>query len=407
MTFDSDLNPFGEARLNHEKYPELSTGPLSIEPYVSEAFLERERDAIFAKMWLLAGRTEKVPRRGDYFVKVYEVLHKNIIIVRGKDDQIRAFYNVCRHRGTNIASGSGNCKYFTCNFHGWVYDTDGRNRHVADESQFFGLDRSKLNLQPVACEVWNGFIFVNFDEHPRETLTEQLGELATQLKDFPFSEMTVAGHWGSTLKANWKLFLDAFQEGYHVATVHSGTINSYYTSKNNPYCRPTSVRLYERNRSLTIPFNPEFKLHRSEEFAISAGESLSQGEAGLNKTLPGCNPEGDEYFSFDINAIFPNWLLDTSIGFFFIHEFWPIDACTTRWEATMYFPPPANASALISQNQSVTLLRDAFREDISTSEGSQAGLMSGSLKEINFADTEITCRHLYEVVMQLVEQGGP
>jgi hypothetical protein len=103
-----------------------------------------------------------------------------------------------------------------------------------------------------------------------------------------------------------------------------------------------------------------------------------------------------------VNAIFPNWLLDTSIGFFFIHEFWPINASTTRWESTMYFPEPANAGALISQNQSIALLRDAFREDIATSEGSQAGIMSGSLKEINFADTEIPCRHLYEVVTKMV-----
>jgi len=402
MSFDTDKRLFGEARLNHEKFPRLSTGPVSTEPYTSEEYLAREREEIFKRMWLLAGRTEKISNKGDYFVKVIEVLHTSIIVVRGQDDKVRAFYNVCRHRGTNIASGSGNCKFFTCNFHGWVYDTEGNNRHIADESQFFNLDKSKLNLHELKCDVWNGFIFVSFDENPRESLLEQLAELAPQLNDFPFEEMQVAGHWGATLQANWKLFLDAFQEGYHVATVHSGTINEYYTGERNPHCRPSSVRLYDRNRALTIPFNPKFQIHPSEEFAVKTGVSLSQGEAGLKESVPGINPEGDEYFSFDINAVFPNWLLDTSIGFFFIHEFWPIDAHTTRWEATMYFPPPDNAGALISQNQSIALLRDAFREDIATSEGSQAGLMSGSLKEINFADSEVTCRHLYEVVDQMV-----
>ena len=402
MTFDGDSPLNGDEKLNAKLFPQLGTGPVSVEPYMSEEFLAKERETIFKKMWLLAGRVQKIPERGDFFVKKIEVLNTSIIVVRGQDDTVRAFYNVCRHRGTNVAHGEGNCKYFTCNFHGWVYDTEGKNRHIADESQFHDLDKSKFNLHSVHCEVWNGFIFVNFDEHPRETLIEQLAELGTQLQDFPFEDMQVRGNWGATLKANWKLFLDAFQEGYHVATVHSGTINTYYTGARNPHCRPSSVRLYKRNRSLTIPFNPEFKIHPSEEYAVSVGESLSQGEAGLSKLLPGANPDGDEFYSFDINAIFPNWLLDTSVGFFFVHEFWPIDACTTRWEATMYFPPAKDAASLISQEQSVALLRDAFREDISTSEGSQAGLMSGSLKEIHFADTEISCRHLYEVVTGMV-----
>lgn len=402
MTFDGDSSLNGDEKANAKKFPELGTGPVPAEPYMSEEFFAKERDAIFKKMWLLAGRTEKVPNKGDFFVKQIEILNASVIIVRGKDKKIRAFYNVCRHRGTNVAQGQGNCKFFTCKFHGWVYDTEGNNRHVADESQFHDLDKAKLNLHEVHCEIWNDFVFINFDEKPRETLSEQLGELGETLNDFPFAQMQVRGNWGATLEANWKLFLDAFQEGYHVATVHSGTINTYYTGARNPHCRPSSVRLYKRNRSLTIPFNPDSELHPSEEFAISTGDALSQGEAGLGKIPPGANPEGDDYYSFDINAIFPNWLLDTSAGFFFIHEFWPISATTTRWEATMYFPPAKDAAALISQEQSVALLRDAFREDISTSEGSQAGLMSGSLKEIHFADTEISCRHLYEVVTGLV-----
>ena len=382
--------------------PQLGTGPVSIDPFVSPAYLERECEHIFAKMWLMVGRTDRLRRPGDYFVKDIACLGKSIIVVRGRDGAVRAFYNVCRHRGTNLAQGEGRCKYFTCRFHGWVYNTEGQIQHVADESQFHVLDKSKLNLDPVHCEVWKGFVFVNFDREPRETLREQLAESCDDLADFPFEEMAVAGRWGATLKANWKLFQDAFQEGYHVQTVHAGTIGYYYTGRRNPHCRPFRVRLYERNRAMTFSYNPEFELHPSEVFAIKTGESLSQGEAGVAKGYPGANPGGDPYYSFDINAVFPNWLLDTSVGFYFIHEFWPIDVATTRWEASLYFPPTTSAPQLMSQAQSVTLLRDAFREDIATSEGSQAGLMSGSLREIHFADTEITCRHQYEVVERIL-----
>ncbi|NNL85614.1 MAG: hypothetical protein HKP27_08185, partial [Myxococcales bacterium] len=201
------------------------------------------------------------------------------------------------------------------------------------------------------------------------------------------------------------LFLDAFQEGYHVATVHAGTIGNYFTGGRNPGCRPYHLELYERNRAMSFSFNPDFEPHPSEQFAVQVGESLTQHKAALSKKVPGTNPDNDPYYSFDINAIFPNWLLDTSIGFFFIHEFWPIDASTTRWDSALYFVKPETPSQLISQEQSIALLRDAFREDIATSEGSQAGIMSGSLQQINFADMEVPCRHQYEVVRRIIAEG--
>ncbi len=385
------------------QYPELGTGPVPVEPFVSEEYLARECEHIFSKMWLMVGRTDRLQEAGDYFVKEIDCLGKSIIVVKGRDGQVRAFYNVCRHRGTNVASGEGRCKYFTCRFHGWVYDTEGKIRDIPDESQFHVLDKSKLRLDPVRCEVWRGFVFVNFDREPEETLLEQIAEHDEQLAPFPLEEMQVAGHWGATLKANWKLFQDAFQEGYHVQTVHAGTIGLYFTGRLNPNCRPYHLKLYKRNRAISFSYNPDFVPHPSEEFAIKVGQSLSQGEAAAQ--FPGTNPGNDPHYSFEINAMFPNWLLDTSAGFFFTHEFWPIDACTTRWEAYLYFAPAADASELMSQAQSVTLLRDAFREDIATSEGSQAGLLSGSLKEINFSDTEITCRHQYEVIERILNEA--
>ncbi len=395
-----------EERAYAARYPRLGTGPVSIEPFISEKYLARECEHIFSKMWLMVGRTDKLQQAGDYFVKDIECLGKSIVVVKGRDGAVRAFYNVCRHRGTNVAQGAGRCKYFTCRFHGWVYDTEGKVRDIPDESQFHQLDKSQLNLDAVHCEVWRGFVFVNFDRAPKETLRQQLAEHHDQLAPFPFEEMEVAGRWGATLKANWKLFQDAFQEGYHVQTVHAGTIGLYFTGRLNPNCRPYRLKLYERNRAMTFSYNPDFVPHPSEIFAVKAGQSLSQGEAGRAAQFPGTNPDGDPHYSFDINAMFPNWLLDTSAGFFFIHEFWPIDACTTRWEAQLYFTPPTSASQLMSQAQSVTLLRDAFREDIATSEGSQAGLLSGSLKEINFSDTEIPCRHQYEVIERILNAAS-
>ncbi|MSQ67721.1 MAG: aromatic ring-hydroxylating dioxygenase subunit alpha [Gammaproteobacteria bacterium] len=394
-------------RLHAERYPELGTGPVSVTPFIAPEFLALECEHIFSKMWLMVGRIDALPTAGDYFVRVIECLNKSIIIARGQDGVVRGFHNVCRHRGTRVAAGAGNCKYFTCRFHGWVYDTAGRIKSIPDESQFHALDKQKLNLAPIHTDVWNGFVFVNFAEQPRETLREQLAEIGEKLAQFPTQSMVVSGRWGATLKANWKLFLDAFQEGYHVDTVHSGTVGGYFTGRRNPSCRPSHLALYQRNRAASFSYDPDFTPHRSELFSIKSDAALTQGAQAEQKKLPGTNPDNDPYYSFDINVIFPNWLFDTSAGFYFVHELWPIDATTTRWESSLYFAPPTRASQMIAQEQTITLLRDAFREDVATSESSQAGLNAGVLKEIHFADSEITCRHFYQVVTQLVQNGGP
>ena len=107
----------------HHLYPELGTGPVPIAPYTSPEYYEREQALIFRKVWLNVARVEQIPRPGDYLVKELEVCNTSILIVRGKDGIIRAFHNMCTHRGNKLApDASGNCAgLFTCKFHGWAF----------------------------------------------------------------------------------------------------------------------------------------------------------------------------------------------------------------------------------------------------------------------------------------------
>jgi len=104
----------------HDIYPELGTDPIPIEPYTSHEYFEKERALIFRKAWLNVGRVEQIPNPGDYFVRDLAVCKTSILIVRGKDGTIRAFHNMCAHRGNKLAADtSGSCKgLFTCKFHG-------------------------------------------------------------------------------------------------------------------------------------------------------------------------------------------------------------------------------------------------------------------------------------------------
>ena len=153
-----------------EHYPELGTGPVSYEDSISPEHYELERRAIFARTWLNVGRVEQLPRAGSYFTKELAAAGTSVVVVRGTDGEMRAFHNICRHRGNKLVwndypreETSGVCRQFTCKYHGWRYDLEGALTFVQQESEFFDLDRDEYGLVPVQTETWEGFIFVNLD----------------------------------------------------------------------------------------------------------------------------------------------------------------------------------------------------------------------------------------------------
>jgi phenylpropionate dioxygenase-like ring-hydroxylating dioxygenase large terminal subunit len=116
-----------------------------------------------------------------------------VIVVKGKDQQIRAFYNICRHRGNKLVwndfpaeETSGTCRQFTCKYHGWRYGLKGDLTFVQQESEFFDLDKSKFGLAPVRAQVWEGFIFVNLDSTDSTPLAEYMGGIGAGLVGYPF-----------------------------------------------------------------------------------------------------------------------------------------------------------------------------------------------------------------------------
>ena len=123
--------------------------------------MQREIEEIFMKQWLLVGRAEEIENPGDYFT--HRIADEPIVVVREKDGNNQTFANVCRHRGVQVAWDSGNTKYFSCPYHGWVYDTSGQlvNAQYLDKTQNF--DKKNCRLPRIRTEMWEGFIFINFD----------------------------------------------------------------------------------------------------------------------------------------------------------------------------------------------------------------------------------------------------
>ena len=387
-----------------ERYPEIGTGPVPIEPCISQEYFERERNAIFKRVWLNVGRVEQVPHPGDFYTIDIAAAGASLVIVRDQDGTVRAFHNMCSHRGNPVVWDSvGRQARFTCSFHAWVFGLDGSLRSVPDEGQFFDFDKSRHGLTPVALDVWEGFIFVNLDPHPRETLVEHLGEWGRAHAGWPFGERNTCYAYRVEVKANWKVVMNAFQESYHVPFVHRRTVPDSAAGRENPYARPVGIALYPRHQSLSIYANPHTRLNPVDEIVARHGPGYRKRVTTLDKLPPGINPTGGKPWGFDLDTVFPNFiLLLWGNGMYASYNFWPLAVNRTLYEVRLYNVTPKRAGEKFAHEYNRAVLRSALSEDLSTLEKIQPMLESGAKSHFILQDNEIGVRQHYKVVDDFV-----
>lgn len=389
------------------EYPELGTGPVPVEPYISEDYFKLEREKVFKRTWLNVGRVEEIPHAGDYFVRDLAVCKTSILAVRGKDGAVRAFHNVCQHRGTKLVwDERGSCQAFACKYHGWTYTPDGHLIGLPEEDMFFDFKKSDITLAPVATDVWEGFIFINLDPNPRETLPEYLGELVDVIKGFPFSELPVCYSFKAELRCNWKVIVDSQQEGYHAKMLHRRSLPGFLTNKENPSRHVVNLKLYDRHGVISYYGNRNRQPSPSEALAYQFGTSVAKfaTEFAGDRMPIGLNPTRDPNWAFDEYVIFPNFHLLLFIGMYITHNVWPVAVDRAIWEARAYLPRATNAGERFTLEYSRCILRDAWLEDGSTLEASQEGLESGAIKHFILQDQELMIRHFQKVLRGYIEE---
>jgi choline monooxygenase len=188
--------------------------------YAGEEHLARERDRIFARTWQLAAREEQLARRGDYVTA--GVGGEPVVVVRGDDGKLRAFYNVCRHRAGTVAPGEGGCvKAFRCTYHGWTYRLDGALRTAPEMDGVERFEANDFGLVPVRCEAWSGLIFVNLDPRAKP-LAKSVGCMPEMATKTGFASMRFARRDVYPIACNWKVYVDNYLEGYHIPAAHPG-----------------------------------------------------------------------------------------------------------------------------------------------------------------------------------------
>ncbi|UDY36691.1 aromatic ring-hydroxylating oxygenase subunit alpha [Dermatobacter hominis] len=210
--FDGDVDP--------ERVPErYRLGPAFVPKgrYLDEDFLQLELELVFPRTWLMACRLEELPGTGSYVE--YRIGDRSILIVREGPDSIRAYHNACRHRGTRLATGRGRVGSIICPFHGWRWNLDGTIRLQLDPEEFVPRSDEDLGLQPVLCDTWGGFVFINMDRDAMP-LHEYLDPIPTVLAPFGLENMRVRWFKSTIVPCNWKTVLDGFLEGYHIPGTH-------------------------------------------------------------------------------------------------------------------------------------------------------------------------------------------
>lgn len=200
--------------------------------YHSPALFAIERRHVFLNHWQVAGHVNDIPAPGDW--RSFDLLGERALILRGQEGVVRAFHNLCRHRGARVVDGeAGNCRgAMVCPFHGWVYNLDGSLRGAARPESFGDFDRSRFGLKPVEMEIWQGFIFLRFLPGPQPSVAECLRPYAADFTDFRAEGLLPAGqhgYWGKT-PVNWKSVCDVDNEGYHVALAHPALQELYGTT---------------------------------------------------------------------------------------------------------------------------------------------------------------------------------
>jgi nitrite reductase/ring-hydroxylating ferredoxin subunit len=397
-----------------EHYPELGTDPISFDDCVSPEFYELEREAIFKRAWLNVGRVEDVPRVGSFVTREIEIAGASIVIVRDGDDRVRAFHNVCRHRGNKLvwnddprAETQGVCRQFVCKYHGWRYGLDGQLTFVQQESEFFGLDRARYGLVPVHCDVWNGFVFINLDREPRRTLREFLGPMITALDGYPFDKLTERYDFLAHNDSNWKLFADAFQEYYHVPTLHPQQVPP---AARRPDARvecahfqidgPHRVVSTAGARRWAMPPEHMYPVER----ATRSGLLGPWETPDLGELPPGLNPGRVEPWGISNFQIFPNVEILIYGGWYLLYRYWPTSPGTHRFEAILGFHPARNVRERIEHEAAAVVLKEFALQDAGMLGGTQAALETGVLHEFPLNDQELLVRHFHFVVAQWVDE---
>lgn len=337
--------------------PELSLSEaltLAQSYYTDAAWFQRELEAIHLDMWLCAGRTGQIPDAGDYFLR--QIGNANVIITRDDQGAIRAFHNVCRHRGTllcNENEGRFNGR-IQCPYHAWTYRFDGTLAKAPHMEKVQGFCESDYPLNGVATAVWDGHIFINLSARPA-SFAEHLAGLDEKFKPWRMQELEMVERRVYHVRANWKLILQNYSECLHCPIVHPLLQKqSHYMSGENEPPHPTylggRMDLREGVKSLTMDGSTS------------------------RCPLPGLSCEDQRHVYY--YSLLPNFLLNLHPDYMLTFTLWPRAVDHTEIICEWHFHPEEIRRPGFNPQDAIEFWDITNKQDWELSELAQRGISS-------------------------------
>ena len=254
--------------------------------YKDTSIFDLEKHNIFYNSWIFIGHESQIPNKGDFFV--YKLLDEEIIVLRNKENKVKAFFNVCRHRGSRVClEEKGNTSRFSCPYHSWTYNLDGKL--LAAKSLREGIDKSKLGLHPCNIESTSGMLLINLSDNP-QSLKNLQSDLKEPFEMFGFKDLKVAAHKNYPIASNWKLAVENYQECYHCAPAHPE---------------------YSLSHSLKIEDEPGFD--EAQEKMMNNLESCGLKDIEVNKDFSNKDPDQEQY-AYSRYALFDGYMTGSKDG---------------------------------------------------------------------------------------------
>jgi phenylpropionate dioxygenase-like ring-hydroxylating dioxygenase large terminal subunit len=340
--------------------------------YNREDFYALEQQRIWRNAWLCAGTVEGLKAAGEY--RVFDKAGVPILLVRGRDLQLRAFYNTCRHRGAPVVrEACGQAQLLRCQYHSWTYSLDGRLIGVPDERDFARLDKSRRGLAELRCETWGGLIFVNGDANA-EPLLEYLGPLVAELACVGTERLRVVEHRSYAINCNWKAAVDAFLEVYHLNTIH-----------------PTNAGIMLNSQAAAMG------LMRRGHSRMATRKNLNQGlnfvefeDAPDIATMPDFFRRNNVAYT-----VFPNLVMPVEPTGFPLLLFWPRGLRETEMQAIYIAPDWGAGERPAFWDRFLPIFDAVLKEDMMNLAPIQASLDSGAFTgmSINYQERRIYWLH--------------
>lgn len=333
--------------------------------YLESRWFDKERENIFFDQWFSVCRAEDLPSPGSY--RVIDLAGESVIVVRGKDDRLRAFYNVCRHRGCQLVDTTKPDRQagdfpanIRCPYHSWTYRLDGTLHHTPHVD----VDKAKYSLYEVRLECWAGFVFLKLGQD-QATLAEQLGPIPERIRRYALEELVTGWTHEYQVDANWKVILENYNECYHCAGVHP------------ELCR--IVPAFRKNGGSDLDWEGGVPHKPGTNTFTTSGTTARPPLPALNEV------EKERHFG---ELAYPNLMLSLSMDHTAMFILWPTGPESTRIDCRLLFHPESRVKADFDPSDAAEFWHLVNKQDWGICERVQRGMHARPFRHGLYAPME-------------------